>query len=172
MPVQVVETFADGAALQQRTTTVETDSKGVFLVGLASGPSRSVEASFAGDKLLTRATGRAVRLEVLAGVSLRASTATADIGGAPVVFSGRVARRGAAIPATGLAIQLQFRLPGSPWTEFRTVQTDAGGQFRYPYRFSDDDSRGIRFQFRASVPTEGGWPYEAGTSRPVAVTGR
>jgi hypothetical protein len=171
-PIRVVETFADGAGSRQRTTVVETDSSGVFLAGLASGPSRSVEASFDGNKVLAHANGRAVQLQVLAGVSLRASSPTADVGGAPVVFSGRVSHRGASIPAGGRPVQLEFHLPGSPWTEFRTVQTDAGGHFHLPYRFSDDDSRGIRFQFRAVAPTEGGWPYEAGTSRPVAVTGR
>lgn len=169
--VQVVERF-DAGGQRPRTTTVETDGEGIFLAGLSSGPDRQVEATFAGNRVLTRAGSRAVRLEVLSGVSLRASWPVADVGGAPVVFNGRVSHRGAAVPATGLAVQLQFRLSGLPWTEFRTVQTDAGGQFRYPYRFSDDDSRGIRFQFRALVPAQGGWPYEAGTSRPVAVTGR
>jgi hypothetical protein len=172
VPVRVVETFADGAGLRQRTTMVETDSNGAFLAGLASGPSRSVEVSFDGNKTLAHAVGRAVHLKVLAGVSLRASSASAVVGGAPVVFSGRVSHRGASIPMGGRPVQLEFRLPGSPWTEFRTVQTDAGGRFHFPYRFSDDDSRGIRFQFRAGAPTEGNWPYEAGTSRPVAVTGR
>ena len=78
----------------------------------------------------------------------------------------------AAIPSYGRPIQLQFRLPGDPWTEFRTVQTDAQGNFRYPYAFTDDDSRGIRFLFRAYAPPQPGWPYEPAVSRPVAVTGR
>jgi hypothetical protein len=58
-----------------------------------------------------------------------------------------------------------------PWTEFRTVQSDAFGRFRYPYSFSDDDSAGVRFLFRASVPATGNWPFAPATSRPVAVTG-
>ena len=52
------------------------------------------------------------------------------------------------------------------------MQTDAHGHFRYPYAFSDDDSRGVRFQFRAFAPAQAGWPYEPAASRPVAVTGR
>jgi hypothetical protein len=70
-----------------------------------------------------------------------------------------------------VTVQLQFRAAGLPWTEFRTVQTNARGRFRYAYRFSDDDSRGVRFQFRAFVPTQGGWPYEPWGSRPVSVRG-
>ena len=51
------------------------------------------------------------------------------------------------------------------------MQTDARGRFRYAYRFSDDDSRGVRFQFRAYAPAQSDWPYEPGSSRPVAVLG-
>jgi hypothetical protein len=68
-------------------------------------------------------------------------------------------------------VQLQFRLPGLPWSEFRTIQTDRRGRFRYAYRFSDDDSRGARFQFRAYAPAQENWPYEPSGSRPVLVRG-
>ena len=51
------------------------------------------------------------------------------------------------------------------------MQTNGRGRFRYAYRFSDDDSRGVRFRFRAFVPTQRDWPYEPGGSRPVAVRG-
>jgi hypothetical protein len=58
-----------------------------------------------------------------------------------------------------------------PWAEFRTVKTDRRGRFSYAYRFSDDDSRGVRFQFRAYAPAQSDWPYEPGSSGPVAVLG-
>jgi hypothetical protein len=77
-----------------------------------------------------------------------------------------------AAAAAGLPVELQFRYRGVKWKEFRTVETDRRGCFRYAYRFSDDDSRGIRFQFRAYVKGREGWPYGPGTSRPVSVTGR
>jgi hypothetical protein len=113
-----------------------------------------------------------VRLLVLGDVRMHASSSTARIGGAPVVFSGGVGDLGAPIPTGGRPVELQFRFPGSEWSEFRTVQTDAHGHFRYPYSFSDDDSRGIRFQFRAFAPAQDGWPYEPAFSRPVFVSGR
>jgi hypothetical protein len=75
------------------------------------------------------------------------------------------------IPVQGRSLALQFRVPGMAWTEFRTVRTDARGRFRYAYRFSDDDSRGVRFQFRAYAPAQSDWPYEPGSSGPVAVLG-
>jgi hypothetical protein len=170
--VEIVESFATGAAMAPRTTTVLTAADGTFQARLAPGPSRTVEARFAGDRLLTRVGSGPVPLSVPAGLRFRSSRSTAAVGGAPVRFKGRVGSAGAKIPPSGLAVELQFRIAGSPWSEFRTVQTDRRGRFAYPYAFSDDDSRGVRFQFRAYLPEQEDWPYEPAASRPVAVTGR
>jgi hypothetical protein len=172
LAVIVTEIFDAGSAPSERQTTVATDADGLFLAHLPPGPSRRIEVGFNGNRVLTRSGGRELRLGVRAAVRLRSSTATAAIGGAPVTFSGVVAHNDAKIPATGLPVELQFRLPGTSWSEFRTVQTGPDGRFRYPYAFSDDDSRGVRFQFRAHLAAQPGWPFEPGTSRPIAVTGR
>ncbi len=169
--VEVVEAFAPGARSRTRGTPLTTDPAGYFHARLAPGPSRVVEARFAGTGHLTRAGGRSLRLRVRAGVRMKASTARVLVGGAPVVFKGRIVHPEAPIPARGLPVELEFRLPGIPWTEFRTVQTDAAGRFAYPYSFNDDDSAGVRFLFRAFVPATGGWPFVPATSRPVPVTG-
>ncbi|HWN73698.1 MAG TPA: hypothetical protein VNN15_07825, partial [Solirubrobacterales bacterium] len=172
LEVAVTETFAAGSEPHQRTTLVRTAADGTFLIRLAPGPSRDVTAAFAGTRTLTRATARSIHLGVLAAIRLRASAAAVKVGGAPVVFSGSVDRTGVAPSREGLPVELQFRYPGAGWSAFRTIKTDVHGRFRYAYRFSDDDSRGIRFQFRAVVPAKEGWPYDAGASRPVFVTGR
>jgi hypothetical protein len=169
--VEVIESFAAGAHNSSRRTALTTDADGRFSTRLAPGPSREVTAEFSGTGRLTRAGGRQIRLRVRAAVRLRVSTGQVKVGGRPVVFTGRIAHPEAPVPARGLAVQLQFRLPGMPWTEFRTVQSDGFGRFRYPYSFSDDDSAGVRFLFRASVPATGNWPFAPATSRPVAVTG-
>jgi hypothetical protein len=172
LPILVTETFAEGASPIARTTLLRTDERGRFKTRLAAGPSRDVVASFAGTRLLGRASGPPVHLGVLTSLQLRASASTANVGGAPVVFRGKVASTGARIPPGGRPVALQFRYPGAGWSEFRTVQTNARGRFSYPYSFSDDDSRGVRFQFRAYVPAMEGWPYEPAVSRPLFVTGR
>ena len=171
MPVQVVEQFKPGSQPTQRVTTVETGADGVFTVHLGPGPSRTVTAVFEGTRTLTRSRGRPVRLAVRGGVKVWASAPVATIGGRPIVFRGKVLAGGATIPGDGKSVQLQFRAPGIPWTEFRTIQTDPLGRFDYAYRFTDDDSRGVRFKFRAVAPTQSDWPYEPGGSRPVAVRG-
>jgi hypothetical protein len=169
--VEVVEAFAGGARQRTRGTPVSTDANGYFRTRLGPGPSRTVSVEFAGTHRLTRTAGRSLRLRVRAGVHLRLSTSRVRVGGAPVVFRGRIVHPEARIPAGGLPIELEFRLPGMAWTEFRTVQSDAAGRFRYSYSFSDDDSAGVRFLFRAFVPAGGGWPFAPATSRPLAVTG-
>ncbi len=171
MPVEVVESFGAGAASPQRSTRVLTAADGTFAIRLAPGPSRRVEAVFDGTPILSRAGGGHVHLDVLAGVRLRASARSARVGGIPVVFSGRVGSLGAPFPAGGRPVELQFRIPGGEWAEFRTVRTDSRGRYRYAYAFSDDDSRGVRFQFRAYM-SGGDWPYEPAASKSVSVTGR
>jgi hypothetical protein len=169
--IDLVETFAPGADSHTRHTPVSTDADGYFHARLAPGPSRVVAADFAGTRHLTRAAGRSLRLRVRAAVRMKASTARVLVGGPPVVFTGRIVHPEVRIPTRGLPVELEFRLPGMAWTEFRTVQSDAHGRFAYPYSFSDDDSAGVRFLFRAFVPATGGWPFVPATSNPVAVTG-
>jgi hypothetical protein len=171
-PVRVVERFDRGAAPDARTIVVTTGDDGRFAARLAPGPSRDVFATFAGTPAATAAAARPLRLAVRSAVRMRASAGVAVVGGRPLVFRGAVAVLAPAeVPREGVTVVLQFRAPGLGWSEFRTVRTDQRGRFRYAYRFSDDDSRGVRFKFRALVPTQSDWPYEPGGSRPVAVRG-
>jgi hypothetical protein len=170
--ITVTENFAAGSDQRQRTTDVRTAPDGTFSLRLRPGPSREVTASFAGNRLLTRASGPGAEMLSATVIRFHASAASAAIGGKPVVFSGRVAAAGASRAVAGLPVELQFRYPGAGWSEFRTVEADSRGRFRYAYRFSDDDSRGVRFRFRAHVKGREGWPYGPSASRPVSVRGR
>lgn len=172
MPVRIVERFSTGADPATRVSTVRTGPGGGFSFHAAPGPSRTIALAFDGSPTLARSNGRELDLRVRGRVRLRASAGFARIGGKALVFRGRVVAAPGTIPPAGRSVQMQFRLPGLPWAEFRTVQTDRRGRFRYAYRFSDDDSRGARFQFRAYAPAQDDWPYEPAGSRPVIVRGR
>ncbi len=171
MPVRIVERFADGAQPAERVSTVRTGSGGTFAIRTASGPSRTIAVAFEGSPTLARSDGSALHLQVLSRVRLQASSSVARVGGTPLVFRGRVVAEPGTIPPGGKSVQLQFRLAGLPWAEFRTIQTDHSGHFHYAYRFSDDDSRGVRFQFRAYASAQDNWPYEPAGSRPIFVRG-
>ena len=168
--VRVSERFAGGGPAD-RVSTVRTGEDGRFGIRLASGPSREVLATVAPSATTRGASSEPLALTVHSRVVLRVSARVAKIGGPPLVFRGKVASQGAPMPEDGKVVQLQFRLPGLPWSEFRSVRTGADGRFRYAYRFSDDDSRGARFQFRAYAPAQAGWPYEPAGSLPVTVVG-
>jgi hypothetical protein len=170
-PVRIVERFAAGAPAE-RVSLAWTAADGSFSAPLLPGPSREAIAVFDGSANLTHAVSQPLQLGVRSGVRLRASSSEARVGGAPLVLSGRVAASPGTIPAEGKSVELQFRVAGLPWSEFRTLKTDRHGRFRFAYRFTDDDSRGVRFQFRAYAPAQDGWPYEPGGSLPVIVRGR
>ncbi len=170
--VRIVERFAPGARPAVRVSTAVTGPGGAFSIRTAPGPSRTIAIAFDGSPTLGRSTSPTLELRVRGRVQLRASAAVAKVGGPPLVFHGRLTAPSGTIPAAGRTVELQFRLPGLPWAEFRTVQTDGHGRFRYAYRFSDDDSRGARFQFRAVAPAQEDWPYEPAGSRPILIRGR
>jgi hypothetical protein len=169
--VTVSERFSTGSTTAERLSTVRTDASGRFGLHLAPGPSRRVVAEVAPTATTRRASSDAVAIAVQSRVMLRGSSTRARIGGRPVIFHGTVGIDGALLPGEGKVVQLQFRLPGLPWSEFRTVRSDRRGRFRYAYRFADDDSRGVRFQFRAYAPEQAGWPFEPVGSPPVTVRG-
>jgi len=167
--IRVVERFAPGSRLGERATTLRTGADGHFVIRLRPGPSRAVRAVFPSTATEQGSESPSSYLAVLPCVSLRVSSPTARVGGRPIVFSGRVRALGAA--TGGGPVQLQFRLPGLRWSEFRTVRADEHGRFRYAYRFADDDSRGVRFRFRAFVAARAGWPFAPAGSAPVVVLG-
>jgi len=169
--VKIVERFEAGAQPHERISIVRSSESGGFDIRLAPGPSREVFAIAASTLTRQGASSQPLQLNVRSGVQLKVSAPVAQVGGAPIIFSGKVFAAGAPIPPEGKSVELQFRPPGLPWSEFRTVRTNRRGRFRYPYRFADDDSRGVRFQFRAFIPAQAGWPYQPASSRPVAVTG-
>jgi hypothetical protein len=168
--VRVIEHFASGSLHREHVITVRTVDDGKFGIRLRPGPSRTVRAVFPSTDTERGSESPSSYLAMRPCVSLRASSPTARVGGQPVIFSGRVRAPGAATVSG--PVQLQFRLPGLSWSEFRTVQADEHGNFRYAYRFADDDSRGARFRFRAFVTARAGWPFAPAGSRPVEVLGR
>jgi len=170
-PVKVIERFATGSAPRERLSTVRTGGDGRFGIRLAPGPSREVLATVTPTATTRGTDSKPLALTVHSRVVLRASAGVARVGGSPLIFRGKVADQGAEMPVDGKVVQLQFRLPGLPWSEFRSVRTGPNGRFRYAYRFSDDDSRGVRFQFRAYAPAQAGWPFEPAGSLPVSVLG-
>ena len=161
MPVQIVERFAPGAQPAERVTTVQTGGDGAFSAHLEPGPSRDVAAVFAGTRTLTRSGAKPQRLGVRTGVRMRASSPSRDDRRAAdrLPRPGRSGRSGdPARRQVGAApVPARRAFPGPSSARSRPTPSAASS---YAYRFSDNDSRGVRFQFRAVAPTQSDWPYE------------
>ena len=170
-PVEVIEHFAAGSALETRVSRLRTRPDGRFSLRLGNGPSRTVQLRFPGDRRLAASLSRPARIMVGGLITLRTSSGFAVVGGRPLVFSGRVGQRLAKPPPTGKRIDLQFRLVGGTWKTFRSIHAGVSGAFRLPYRFVDQESRGTRFEFRALAGGEGSWPYARAVSAIRTVVG-
>jgi hypothetical protein len=68
----------------------------------------------------------------------------------------------------GRRVRIQAR-SGRRWLDVRSGLAGAGGIYRAEYRFRSTTAR-RRYAFRALVPKQRGYPYEAGTSRTEHVT--
>jgi hypothetical protein len=107
---------------------------------------------------------REVTLLVPARTTLRAGRHRV-LNGQSVTFRGRL--RSMPIPPGGKLVELQVRLTGH-WQTFRTVLTDGQGRWSVSYKFRR--TVGVqRYNFRARLPREAGYPFQSGRSRTVAV---
>jgi hypothetical protein len=72
------------------------------------------------------------------------------------------------LPAVGKLVEIQVKQPTGEWTTFRTLRTDAQGRWTLPYRFRRTACH-TRYQLRAHIPAEAGYPFAAGHSRARSV---
>jgi hypothetical protein len=144
--------------------TVRTDESGRFSFKAPPGPSRLVRFRYAGTATILGRTS-IVDLRVKATSSLRANRHRV-VNGESVRFTGTVP--GEPLPAIGKLLQLQVFSRGG-WLTFATPRSDPRGNWRHEYRFTA--TQGVtRYRFRVRIPREAGYPYAAGTSKPVRVT--
>jgi len=168
--VTVVEHFGDGALIRERVSHVSTDPDGRWESKIPAGPSRRVEAIFAGTPRYLPASTEAARLTVKSRASFRTSSAKAPEG-SRVAFKGRVRHVGARIPAGGKLVELQVRVAAGRWdTVGEAFRTRGSGGYRTAYRFGQHYTADVRFRFRVKVQSEGDWPYGRAVSKQRAVT--
>jgi hypothetical protein len=148
---------------EQVVGTLRTDDHGAYEYVARAGSTSTLRVVFGGTPLLLPAQ-REVTLRVPAESTIRTRPRRVRNGQA-VTFDGRL--RSLPVPAAGKLIELQVVLSGR-WQTFRTVRTSPSGSWRVRYRFRR--SCGVlRYRFRARLPAEAGYPFEAGETDPVAV---
>ena len=140
--------------------TVRTGPRGRFRYRLPRGPSRTLRFNYAGTPVTLPAEAQ-VTLLVPASTTFSVSRRRLLNGGA-VRFRGRLR---AAQP--GKLVEMQVRLSGR-WQTFRTTRTGRSGRWGVRYRFRRTCGL-ARYRFRARLPKEQGYPYEAGRTRTLRV---
>lgn len=157
---------AIGGGSDKLLKVLTTGPLGEYSYMVNAGPSRALKVRFAGNETNADASASA-RFLTKAKITLKLIRVKTEDGWR-IDFSGRVLADGAAIPATGKAVRLQFR-SRSGWDEFPVLATDRIGKFKYSRNFNST-GRPIRYRFRALVPWSDGWIYESGMSAVKAAT--
>jgi hypothetical protein len=163
-PIQVLSRSV--ASAERLEADVRTGDGGWFRYTAAGTMSRTLRLAFGGSPLVLPTQGE-VRVRVPAAGSLKAKRRHL-LNGQVARFSGVV--RSVPLPVGGKLVELQVRLSGR-WQTFRTRRTDSTGRWSIPYRFRR--TTGVQqYRFRLRLPSEAGYPFATGTSRPLVVTVR
>ncbi len=161
--ITVVEHFGDGALIDRRVRTVQTDRDGHWGERLPAGPSRTVTATYAGNNRYLPGEDEAGRLRVRTKTTFRLSRHHVREG-RRVVFHGKVAHLAARVPSGGKLIELEVK-DGSRWHTVRhPFYTRYDGRYRLGYRFARFYTSDVAYRFRVRVLRERGWPYKAPVS--------
>ncbi|MCO5314595.1 MAG: hypothetical protein M9938_00295 [Solirubrobacterales bacterium] len=164
----VTETLDRGSRPARRVTRIRTDGSGRFALRLKGGPGRRVRVGYAGTATRSRAGGPRLRLNSRGRIRMNLRPTRLRNGGT-VTMRGRVATRGALLPAWGKLVTIQYLDPDRRrWRPVEVLRTGPGGRFRFRYRFRTISSA-QRIIFRALALGEQGWPYLGSTSGPRSV---
>jgi hypothetical protein len=142
--------------------TVKTTRTGRFHYRTKPSVSRTVRVRYEGTATV-RASTRNVRVRVAAGSSVRVDRHQLR-NGQTLHFSGRV--HGPHLPKAKV-VQIQARVNGR-WQSFASTHADAMGRWKRGYRFIGTHSSSS-YTFRILVPSEAGFPFASGHTRPVRV---
>ena len=141
--------------------SVTTDAEGRYSYEVPPGPNREVTLGYRHDSLQI---ARDVRYYAHAQPSLHVSD--------PRVRNGDRVRFWGELPgprSVGRVVVLQAGTVGSKrWITFRKATTKARGLFHAAYHFTQTTHETM-YRFRAVVPTQAGYPWVAGQSKPVEV---
>jgi hypothetical protein len=147
-----------------RRPTARTDAAGRLALLLRARRSAVVRLAFPGDRAALPSYRR-LAIHVPATVTMRTSRTLAR-GGRHVAFHGRV--RGGFLPRRGKLVEVQAHFRDR-WRTISAVRADRSGRWRFAYAFGASPVL-TTYRLRARAPTEAGYPFAAGASRPVRVT--
>ncbi len=156
VPVRIVAAPDDGSGAWRTVTVVRTAPDGSWQATLPPGPSRLVEALYAGGPFTEAGASPTATLLV---------PAKSTLGLTPVVHFGQLAQfagrlLGGYVPSTGAIVVVQAFDRGH-WRNIATVRTDREGSWRAHYAISGGP--GV-YPIRVWIPRQAGYPWAAALS--------
>ncbi|NLT05148.1 MAG: hypothetical protein GXY03_02440, partial [Solirubrobacterales bacterium] len=180
---EIAATLVSADGRETGLPALRTDAAGAVATVLTARRSATVRLRYAGDGR-HRASEAAVELRVPAQATIaaggpavravrqlrrkaaRGPWRAVAVAGRVVRFRGRVL--GGAVPRAGKLVEVQAHFRGR-WRTISAVRSDRRGRWSFRYRFGASP-RTATYRMRARVPAEAGYPFAAGTSRPLRVT--
>jgi hypothetical protein len=148
-------------------SSATTNADGVWIAKVPAGPSRLIQAQYAGTSTAAAASSTLVKLMVPARVRILTHTARVAWG-QTVVFTGRV--DGGYIPRGGVNLRLRYAYKQSWATYGVKTHVAADGEFRTRFTFGPGPSREyLNIRFRFSTLPGGDYPWSHAQSNIVAV---
>lgn len=163
-PVAVLVAPADGSGQFRRLCIVRTRANGTWTLRLPPGPSRLIEAVYAGTSELAPSTSPPVSLAVRASLRLHVRP-TRTYWGRTIQISGRL--RGGYIPASGELVVLRIGWRGGS-AEIGHVYSGHSGRFSARYTFLRGSGSEI-YRIWAQSAKETDYPFTPALSRRVRI---
>jgi hypothetical protein len=188
------------AEIRQLSQVTKTRSDGGFTLQLPAGPSRDYDVVYRANDTTLEDGNLALRSIAIPSLGVGPDTGaqTSAKRGKGAIRNGQAARFSGTIPgpyAANRVVALEAligrgctkrkhkgrsassakkrkRCLPNKWRTFKTTRTDARGRYSDTYRFTNT-SGVVRYSFRATVPSQSGYPYLEGSSdvRQVVVRG-
>lgn len=162
--VEVLTAPADGSGQFRPLRTVRTSASGTWTVNLPPGPSRLIEARYAGNSLLAPSYSNAVAVTVPASLFLRVKPHRTHWG-STIRISGRL--RGGYIPESGELVVLRIGWHGGS-AEIGHVYTSPTGRFSADYTFLHGTGSET-YRIWAQSVRESDYPFAPASSRRVRI---
>src|SRR5450755_2567511 len=166
--VQILAAPDNGLGQFAAAATVVTAANGSWSAPLAPGPSRLIEAVYAGDGTTEPVTSAQVKLIVPARIGMSVSPRVLPWSGT-VTIHGHL--MGGYVPPDGVALRLLIRYPGHRRSSsLLPLRTNARGSFKIEWSF--DAGRGVASYplWIATNATESDYPFAAANGKHIVVT--
>jgi hypothetical protein len=148
-------------------STTTTNANGFWTAKIPPGPSRLLQAAYAGTPATAPAGSTLVRTIVPARIRIRTTTPRVAWG-QTATFSGRV--YGGYIPRGGINVRLRYGYRNQSTTYGVKTHVGPHGRFTTTFTFGPGDPRDrIAFHFQFATLPGGNYPYHTATSNTITI---